>query len=79
MSIGGGLATFVSELVDLSEAETLFVTMGGMGAGLAAFFGEPVGGALFACEVRPGGVPWGVCEGVPWGAIFRWCLKRPLE
>ena len=38
-------------LFDLSEAETLFVTMCGMGAGLAAFFGEPLGGALFACEV----------------------------
>jgi len=51
VSIGGGLATWVSMYVDLSEAETLFVTMCGMGAGLAAFFGEPVGGALFACEV----------------------------
>ena len=51
VSIGGGLATFVSNWVDLTEAETLFVTMCGMGAGLAAFFGEPVGGALFACEV----------------------------
>merc|ERR1719454_1280768 len=51
VSIGGGLASFVSMYVDLSEAETLFVTMCGMGAGLAAFFGEPVGGALFACEV----------------------------
>ena len=51
VSIGGGLASFVSLYVDLSEAETLFVTMCGMGAGLAAFFGEPIGGALFACEV----------------------------
>ena len=51
VSIGGGLATFISLFVDLSEAETLFMTMSGMGAGLAAFFGEPVGGALFACEV----------------------------
>jgi len=51
VSIGGGLASFISGLVDLSEAETLFITMCGMGAGLAAFFGEPVGGALFACEV----------------------------
>merc|ERR1719502_1055268 len=51
VSIGGGLASLVSLMVDLSEAETLFVTMCGMGAGLAAFFGEPVGGALFACEV----------------------------
>jgi len=51
VSIGGGLASFVAEFVDLSEAETLFVTMCGMGAGLAAFFGEAVGGALFACEV----------------------------
>ena len=46
-----GRAGVVASLVDLSEAETLFVTMCGMGAGLAAFFGEPVGGALFACEV----------------------------
>merc|ERR1719502_971153 len=51
VSIGGGLASFISCYVDLSEAETLFVTMCGMGAGLAAFFGEPVGGAIFACEV----------------------------
>ena len=51
VSIGGGLASFVCIYVDLSEAETLFVTMTGMGAGLAAFFGEPIGGALFACEV----------------------------
>ena len=51
VSIGGGLASLVAMFVDLSEAETLFVTMCGMGAGLAAFFGEPVGGALFACEV----------------------------
>ena len=34
VSIGGGLASFVSLYVDLSEAETLFVTMCGMGAGL---------------------------------------------
>ena len=51
IAIGGGLASFLSLYVDLSEAETLFVTMCGMGAGLAAFFGEPIGGALFACEV----------------------------
>ena len=51
VSIGGGLASFVSCYVDLSEAETLFITMCGMGAGLAAFFGEPVGGSLFALEV----------------------------
>ena len=51
VSIGGGLASFVARFIDLSEAETLFVTMCGMGAGLAAFFGEPVGGAIFACEV----------------------------
>lgn len=51
VSIGGGLASLVAQFIDLSEAETLFVTMCGMGAGLAAFFGEPVGGALFACEV----------------------------
>ena len=51
VSIGGGLASLVSLSIDLSEAETLFVTMCGMGAGLAAFFGEPLGGALFACEV----------------------------
>ena len=51
VSIGGGLASFVCIYVDLSEAETLFVTMTGMGAGLSAFFGEPIGGALFACEV----------------------------
>lgn len=51
VSIGGGLASMVSLFIDLSEAETLFVTMCGMGAGLAAFFGEPLGGALFACEV----------------------------
>ena len=51
VSIGGGIASFLCIQVDLSEAETLFVTMCGMGAGLAAFFGEPIGGALFACEV----------------------------
>ena len=36
VSIGGGLASFISLYVDLSEAETLFVTMCGMGAGLGA-------------------------------------------
>ena len=34
VSIGGGLASLVSIYVDLSEAETLFVTMSGMSAGL---------------------------------------------
>ena len=51
ISIGGGLASQYALWCGLSEAETLILTMCGMGAGLAAFFGDPVGGALFACEV----------------------------
>ena len=51
VSIGGGLASQYASWCELNEAETLIVTMCGMGAGLAAFFGDPVGGALFGCEV----------------------------
>ena len=51
VSIGGGLATEYAKWCGLGDAETLVLTMCGMGSGLAAFFGDPVGGALFACEV----------------------------
>ena len=51
ISIGGGLASSYALWCRLNAAEALTITMCGMGAGLAAFFGDPVGGALFACEV----------------------------
>ena len=86
VAIGGGLASFVCRYVRLSEAETLFITMCGMGAGLAAFFGEPVGGAIFACEVihRYGAeyyeafIPT-VLAGISCNFVFRLCLDLPQK
>ena len=51
IAIGGGLASLAAERFALPKAEVLVLTLCGMGAGLAAFFGQPIGGALFACEV----------------------------
>lgn len=51
VAIGGGLASLIAAVVEVTPAETLFITMAGMASGLSAFFGEPVGGAIFACEV----------------------------
>lgn len=75
VSIGGGLASLVALFIDLSEAETLFVTMCGMGAGLAAFFGEPVGGESLPSEahrVRPCHAPT-PCASARTAAYGRWC------
>jgi len=86
IGIGGGLASLVASVVELSQAETLFITMCGMSSGLSAFFGEPVGGAIFACEVIH---RWGaeyyeafiptVISGVACNFVFRWLLSLPQE
>ena len=86
VAIGGGLASLLAAVVEVSPAETLFITMCGMGAGLAAFFGEPVGGAIFACEVIH---RWGaeyyeafiptVIAGVSCNMMFRLLLDLPQE
>lgn len=53
--MGGVCGTWAEDVAAewpiLNERSASVARRCGMGAGLAAFFGEPVGGALFACEV----------------------------
>ena len=86
VAIGGGLASLLASVVEVTPAETLFITLSGMASGLAAFFGEPVGGAIFACEVIH---RWGaeyyeafiptVIAGVSCNMMYRILLDMPQE
>ena len=86
VSIGGGFASLVCHWLELSRAETIFITLAGMGAGLAAFFGEPVGGAIFACEmIHRYGLEYyeafipTVISGTACNFVFRYLLNLPQK
>jgi len=51
VALGGGLADIVSGFLRFGPAEASVASICGMGAGLAVFFDNALGGALFACEV----------------------------
>ncbi|NEQ96089.1 MAG: chloride channel protein [Cyanothece sp. SIO2G6] len=51
VQINGSLGSWLAEKLHLSIANMRTMTFCGMGAALAAFFGDPVGGPLFALEI----------------------------
>ncbi|MEM6437420.1 MAG: chloride channel protein, partial [Cyanobacteria bacterium P01_D01_bin.115] len=51
VQINGSVGSWLSAKLKLSTEQTRILTFCGMGAALAAFFGDPVGGPLFALEI----------------------------
>jgi H+/Cl- antiporter ClcA len=51
VQINGSLGSWLAEKLKLSVESTRILTFCGMGAALAAFFGDPIGGPLFALEI----------------------------
>ena len=51
MQINGSVGSWLSAKLKLSTEHTRILTFCGMGAALAAFWGDPVGGPLFALEI----------------------------
>ncbi|MBP0018299.1 MAG: chloride channel protein [Cyanobacteria bacterium SBLK] len=51
VQINGSLGSWLAEKLKLTVKEMRVFTFCGMGAALAAFFGDPVGGPLFALEI----------------------------
>lgn len=50
VDISGGVGSWLGEKLNLATKELRILTFCGMGAGLGAFFGSPVGSAFFALE-----------------------------
>ncbi|MEM9541195.1 MAG: chloride channel protein [Cyanobacteria bacterium P01_E01_bin.42] len=51
VQVNGSLGSWLAEKLKLTVKEMRILTFCGMGAALAAFFGDPVGGPLFALEI----------------------------
>ena len=51
VQINGSLGSWIAEKLNLSLKHTRVMTFCGMGAALAAFFGDPIGGPMFALEI----------------------------
>ena len=51
VQINGSLGSWISEKLKLTIESTRIMTFCGMGAALAAFFGDPIRGPLFALEI----------------------------
>ena len=51
VQINGSLGSWIAAKLKLRLEETRVLTFCGMGAALAAFFGDPIGGPLFALEI----------------------------
>ena len=48
---GGGLASYLSQILSLSHEERKTLVIAGVSAGIAATFNSPVGGALYGLEI----------------------------
>ena len=51
VQINGSLGSWIADKLNVTLKETRILTFCGMGAALAAFFGDPIGGPLFALEI----------------------------
>lgn len=51
VQINGSLGSYLAEKLNLSLKNMRVMTFCGMGAALAAFFGDPIGGPMFALEI----------------------------
>lgn len=51
VQINGSTGSWIADKLGLQLKETRVLTFCGMGAALAAFFGDPIGGPLFALEI----------------------------
>ncbi|MBT9312798.1 chloride channel protein [Leptothoe kymatousa] len=51
VQINGSLGSWIAEKLNLTLENTRVMTFCGMGAALAAFFGDPIGGPMFALEI----------------------------
>ena len=51
VQINGSLGSWLAEKLNLKLSQMRILTFCGMGAALAAFFGDPLGGPLFALEI----------------------------
>ena len=51
VQINGSLGSWIAEKLNLSLKNMRVMTFCGMGAALAAFFGDPIGGPMFALEI----------------------------
>jgi CIC family chloride channel protein len=75
---GGALASGIAGMFDLSRAERRLLVACGVGAGMAAAYNVPVGGALFAVEVLIGSIsmrmmlPALLCSGV--ATVASWTM-----
>ncbi|MEM6716261.1 MAG: chloride channel protein, partial [Cyanobacteria bacterium P01_C01_bin.147] len=51
VQINGSLGSWIADKLNLTVQNTRVMTFCGMGAALSAFFGDPIGGPLFALEI----------------------------
>ncbi|MEM1241615.1 MAG: chloride channel protein [Cyanobacteria bacterium P01_H01_bin.26] len=51
VQINGSIGSWIADKLNLTVKSTRVMTFCGMGAALAAFFGDPIGGPLFALEI----------------------------
>ncbi|MEL6354946.1 MAG: chloride channel protein [Cyanobacteria bacterium J06627_28] len=51
VQVNGSVGSWIAEKLNLSVENTRIMTFCGMGAALSAFFGDPIGGPLFALEI----------------------------
>ncbi|MEO0768987.1 MAG: chloride channel protein [Cyanobacteria bacterium J06649_4] len=51
VQVNGSVGSWIAEKLNLSIENTRIMTFCGMGAALSAFFGDPIGGPLFALEI----------------------------
>ncbi|MEO1620321.1 MAG: chloride channel protein [Cyanobacteria bacterium J06632_3] len=79
VQINGSVGSWIAEKLKLTVESTRIMTFCGMGAALAAFFGDPIGGPLFALEIphRRGleyyeAVIPAMVAGLCSFAVFRW-------